>query len=131
MINEIRLLFFATLRELVGEKEVLFEIPTGTNVGDLKALIGKSFPSLAPSLETTLISVNKEYGFDEDIIPEGAEVALFPPVSGGTIESTIRPSLFAVEEGELDLNDLLKQITTATTGAACIFTGMVRAWSGG
>jgi molybdopterin converting factor small subunit len=30
-----------------------------------------------------LISVNQEYAFDEAIIPADAEVALFPPVSGG------------------------------------------------
>jgi molybdopterin synthase catalytic subunit len=69
-----------------------------------------------------LVSVNKEYGFDEDIIPDGAEVALFPPVSGGAS----RPTLFMIEEGHLDLDYLVGQITTATTGAACLFTGMVR-----
>jgi molybdopterin synthase catalytic subunit len=126
MKNQITLLFFATLRELVGEKEVSFEIPDDTNVKQLKNLIGERFPGLAPSLETTLVSVNKEYGFDEEIIPEGAEVALFPPVSGGAIENSIRPSLFLIEEGELDLNDLVGQITTSSTGAACLFTGMVR-----
>ncbi len=30
-----------------------------------------------------LISVNQEFAFDDDIIPENAEIALFPPVSGG------------------------------------------------
>ena len=126
MKNQITLLFFATLRELVGEREISIEIPDGTNVKELKSLIGERFPGLAPSLETTLVSVNKEYGFDEEIIPEGAEVALFPPVSGGAIENSIRPSLFLIVEGDLDLNDLVGQITTPSTGAACIFTGMVR-----
>lgn len=37
------------------------------------------------------------------------------------------PTYFAVEEGELDLNELVAKITTETTGAACVFTGMVRA----
>lgn len=30
-----------------------------------------------------LISVNQEYAFDDVVIPDGAEIALFPPVSGG------------------------------------------------
>ncbi len=38
-----------------------------------------------------------------------------------------RPYYFAVEGGELDLNQLVHKITTKSTGAACIFTGMVRA----
>lgn len=37
-----------------------------------------------------------------------------------------RPYYFAVEKGELDLNQLVHKITTQSTGAACLFTGMVR-----
>jgi len=36
------------------------------------------------------------------------------------------PSIFSVTEGEIDLNGLLKQITLPSTGASCIFTGIVR-----
>ena len=36
------------------------------------------------------------------------------------------PTIFSITENELDLNDLLAQITLPTTGAACFFTGMVR-----
>ena len=37
-----------------------------------------------------------------------------------------RPYYFAVESGDLDLNQLVLKITTQSTGAACLFTGMVR-----
>jgi molybdopterin synthase catalytic subunit len=127
MMNQITVLFFASLREMVGKKESALDIPEGTNVKEFKALIGENYPILVPSLDTTLVSVNKEFGFDEDIIPTGAEVALFPPVSGGAVSKLDRPTYFAIEEGKLDLNDLVDQITTSTTGAACVFTGMVRA----
>lgn len=126
MKNQITLLFFATLRDLTGEQKSSIEVPADINVKQLKTLIGDIYPSLVPSLGTTLVSVNKEFGFDEDIIPEGAEIALFPPVSGGSIDNPIRPSLFRIEEGDLDLNDLVEEITTPSTGAACVFTGMVR-----
>ncbi len=36
------------------------------------------------------------------------------------------PTIFSITEAELDLNELLKQITLPSTGAACFFTGMVR-----
>lgn len=36
------------------------------------------------------------------------------------------PTIFSITESELDLNDLLARITLASTGAAAIFTGMVR-----
>ncbi len=108
-------------------KEISIDIPEGTTVKGFKILIGDLHPSLIPQLAITLVSINKEYGFDEDIIPQGAEVALFPPVSGGTDGDSERPFYFGIEEGELDLNELVERITTAKTGAACVFTGMVRA----
>src|SRR5215212_2996309 len=36
------------------------------------------------------------------------------------------PTIFSITEDELDLNDLLAKITLTSTGAAAIFTGMVR-----
>ena len=124
---QISLLFFANLREIVGTKELTMEIPGYSTVAVLKEKIAEHYPLLAPHLETTLISVNKEYGFDEDFIPEGAEVALFPPVSGGSDKEIDQPTFLAIQEGDLDLNQLVQQITTPRTGAACVFTGMVRA----
>jgi molybdopterin converting factor small subunit len=30
-----------------------------------------------------MAAINREYAADEQVIPEGAEIAFFPPVSGG------------------------------------------------
>ncbi|MEN8171351.1 MAG: molybdenum cofactor biosynthesis protein MoaE [Chloroflexota bacterium] len=40
---------------------------------------------------------------------------------------TVFPTIFSITEDELNLNDVLSQITLPSTGAACFFTGMVRA----
>ena len=36
------------------------------------------------------------------------------------------PTIYSITEEEIDLNDLLAKITLTSTGAAAIFTGMVR-----
>ena len=41
------------------------------------------------------------------------------------------PTFYSVSEAEIDLNDLLEQITLPSTGAAAIFTGMVRGVTSG
>lgn len=125
MKNKITVLFFATLKGLAGADKFLVELPQGSNVQDLKSHLVGQIPELIPAIEFALVSVNREFAFDEDVLPEGAEVALFPPVSGG--ESQDYPTIFAITEDALDLNEILNQITLPTTGAACIFTGMVRA----
>jgi molybdopterin synthase catalytic subunit len=69
--------------------------------------------------------VNKEFAFAEDVLPDGAEVALFPPVSGGEADGS-RPTILRVTNEVLDLDALVAAITLPSTGAACVFTGMVR-----
>jgi molybdopterin converting factor subunit 1 len=81
---KIKLLFFATLRSQTGLKTLELELPPESRVADLKFLVGERFPEIAPALlGTALVSVNREYADDEQIIRDGAEVAFFPPVSGG------------------------------------------------
>jgi molybdopterin synthase catalytic subunit len=116
--------FFATLKERAGVRQTTLELPPGARVGDLKAELVARFPGLREMAGSMLVSVNKEFAFDEDEIPAGAEAAIFPPVSGGARQDF--PTIFAITEDELDLDDLLKRITLPSTGAACIFTGMVR-----
>ncbi|MDH5506808.1 MAG: molybdenum cofactor biosynthesis protein MoaE [Anaerolineae bacterium] len=121
----IRVLFFATFRDMAGSKEANLEIPEGTSVAAFKKILGDQFPNLPKNMQAVLIAVNKEFGFDEDIIPDEAEVAVFPPVSGGSGEAL--PDVFRVTNEVVDLNAILEEITRETTGAACFFTGMVRA----
>ena len=82
-MNKIKLLFFATLRDRAGTKTAEMEVAQGTTVRALKEQIAREYPSLGPSLGSALIAVNREYAHDDAILPDEAEVALFPPVSGG------------------------------------------------
>lgn len=122
-MNSIKVLFFATLKDRAGVKEAQLDLPEELNVGDLKARLKQDFPNLVEALDSALVSVNREFAIDEDVIPEGAEVAIFPPVSGG--EASF-PTLFRITEEKLDLNELVERITLPSTGATCCFTGMVR-----
>lgn len=76
-------MFFANLRDKVGTKSVEIDIPEKMTVLELKQKLAREFPGLEPSLDTVVIAVNREFAFDETILMDQAEVALFPPVSGG------------------------------------------------
>lgn len=121
-MNQVKVLFFATLKDKAGVSEVSLELPDGADVAALKSELFRQFPDLPQHSSAILVSVNKEYAFDSEPVPQGAEVALFPPVSGGSEW----PTYFAISEDELDLNALLAKITMPSTGAACFFSGMVR-----
>jgi molybdopterin converting factor subunit 1 len=78
-----KILFFATLKERAGTRQLDLPLAPEACVRDLKALLAERFPALQPSLPTALVAINRHYAFDDDPIPPDAEIALFPPVSGG------------------------------------------------
>ena len=77
------MIFFATLRDRAGSKAVELDIPEGMRISELKQKLAFDYPTLKPSMETVLIAINREYAFDDAAIPLDAEIAMFPPVSGG------------------------------------------------
>ena len=123
-MNQITVYFFAIIKERVGTNHILLELPEKTTVRNMKDLLLERYPNLQGTLGSALIAVNHEYAFEEDILPEEAEVALFPPVSGGVLAEN--PTIVMITEDTIDLNDLLEKIVLPTTGAAGLFTGMVR-----
>jgi molybdopterin synthase catalytic subunit len=122
---EVTVLYFATLRDHTGLREERLSLREGSTTADLKSLLRTRHDKLEQALESAIVAVNREFAFPEDELHDGDEVALFPPVSGGRGESG--PSIFHLTEEPLDFNKVLDEIQLPTTGAACVFTGVVRA----
>ena len=80
---KVKILFFATLIDYVGAKTVEMEIPAGITVATMKELLVKSYPKMASAQKSVMAAVNREYAAGDQIIPVDAEIAFFPPVSGG------------------------------------------------
>lgn len=123
-MSTVTVLFFATLRDKAGVSQAQLDLPAGADVAAFKQTLFAKFPQLAAHAGAMLVAVNKEYAFDADLVPAGAELALFPPVSGGSDDW---PTHYTITEDALDLNAMLASITLPSTGAACFFSGMVRA----
>ena len=74
---------FAGARELAGMASVTIAMRDGATVAELRQSLMNRLIALAPLLPHSRIAVNQEFADDSAIVPEGAEVALIPPVSGG------------------------------------------------
>jgi molybdopterin converting factor subunit 1 len=121
---QITLLFFATFREQAKTKKDTIDIPEGCTVLRLlQEILVEKYPDLIIHPTSTLVSINREFAGFEDIIPEGAEVAIFPPVSGGTDDL---PTIILLTEDKIEMEALIRKITLPTSGASAVFTGMVR-----
>ncbi len=82
-MNRIKLLFFATIRDRAGVKTLDLDIPMDLTIQGLKDKLALDYPNLKESMKSVLITINREYAFDEAVVPQNAEIGMFPPVSGG------------------------------------------------
>ncbi len=80
----LRVILFASLRDLVGSSEVELDLTDETTtVRDVFNRLEGQFPGLKRYESILLIAVNQEYTGWEQSVAAGDEIAFFPPVSGG------------------------------------------------
>lgn len=75
--------FFARARDAAGLERAELDLPEPATVAQLRFCLGQQFPNLAPLLPSLLIAVGNNYADDTTLLSADAEVACFPPVSGG------------------------------------------------
>lgn len=122
---QVKVLLFATLRQLAGWKEQLLDVEEGTTLGDLLARLTAAQPQLDLEKRTIYAAVNEEYAQRETALRANDVVAIFPPVSGGA-ESTAGRKLFAITDQPLSLDDVAARVNRPDCGAIVTFAGMVR-----
>jgi molybdopterin converting factor subunit 1 len=121
---EVRVRLFAMLRERAGASEVTVELPEGARVRDaLSALDG-----LADGLPLVM-AVNREYAEEDAPLDPGDELALIPPVSGGSGPaeggSATAPHARVTAE-PLSLDALVERVRDPRAGAVVTFEGVTR-----
>jgi molybdopterin converting factor subunit 1 len=75
---------FARLSELAGAREVEVEVGEGLAIGDVYRALCEKYPALGGLNGSLRYAVNGEYADAGHPVGEGDEVALIPPVSGGS-----------------------------------------------
>jgi len=119
----VTVLYFAVAREAAGtESESLAAWPA--TVGDLRGMLAARHPALARVLPRCRLAVNQEFAQDGDPVPDGAEVAVIPPVSGGA-------GRFRVVDRPLDLAEVVDAVAGQERGGLVAFRGDVRGESHG
>ncbi len=79
----LKILYFANLREAIGNGAESFELPAGvTTVGALRAALGARHEALLTAKNLRAAVNRKMCGMDAPVA-DGDEVAFFPPVTGG------------------------------------------------
>ncbi len=80
---QIRMRYFAAVREIVGRQEETLSVPEGESVAGVRARLLDRYPRLENALARAVCAVNHQYVSPETALHEGDEVVFIPPVGGG------------------------------------------------
>jgi MoaE-MoaD fusion protein len=116
----VTVLYFAAARERAGVSRESLDVPPGTRVSDVLALLSARHPGLSPLLPHLRVAVEQRFvALDAPVHPD-AELALIPPVAGGS------PGLFQVVDRPLRLSQVVDAVAGPSAGGLVTFSGAVR-----
>ncbi len=114
---QVQIRLFAGLRERAGATEVALELPEGARVADALAQLQHVTGDLP-----VVMAVNQEYADEQALLASGDELALIPPVSGGSVGiAHVR-----VTAEPLTLDPLIERVRDPRAGAVVTFSGVTR-----
>jgi molybdopterin synthase catalytic subunit len=128
----IRLLLFAGLREAVGRKQLALEVPRGASVAEALTCASREHAEIARYRGRLLVSRNERRADLAEILLEGDELALLPPMSGGSgVSSDSSDDRVLLQASPLSLDALLDRVRHPACGGIALFVGVVRDQSRG
>jgi MoaE-MoaD fusion protein len=118
----VNVLFFGVLKDLVGRASESLDLEEGATVADVLSHYEEHVPKIREMLPAVALSVNQHYAGPGAVLGPGDEVALLPPVSGGTMGATHA----ALTRVPIDREAVLARIKRSEDGAVVVFDGIVR-----
>jgi molybdopterin converting factor subunit 1 len=140
----VRVLFFGMLKDLAGKSSDWLDVPEGAVVRDVLAHYESRISRLKESLPSLAVAVNQQYADIQTKLSPDDEVALLPPVSGGSGKAADKKSggqpeptpdergqpkdgrYAAIVRARIDTQQALTAIKRGEDGAAVVFEGVVR-----
>jgi molybdopterin synthase catalytic subunit len=122
---QIRVLFFGILKDVAGLSAENLDLPEGSTLADVLVHYAISRPRVSTHLVGIAMSINQEFAGPAHTLKAGDEVALLPPVSGGTAETARSPHCAILREPIVTAS-VANSLKRPEDGATTIFEGIVR-----
>jgi len=126
---KVRVLFFGSARDAAGCAEADLTMPASINAAQAFAHVISSFPELEKFGRSLLFAVNQEYAPRELIVNDGDELAVFPPVSGGS--ELAERDFFEITAEPIDVGAVARRVIPRECGATVTLDGYAREWTRG
>jgi MoaE-MoaD fusion protein len=124
----VRIRLFAIQRELAGTRELSLELPESASVEAAWNAMVARHPALAPGRPSVRFARNGAYADATDVLADGDEVAMIPPVSGGSGARVLE--LREAPFGAGILTELADRLADPGDGAVVGFLGRTRSTPG-
>lgn len=123
---KVSVLYFAVFRERLARDEETLELADGATVGDAIEHLARGHAAIAALRGKFRVAVNQEFSDEARALTDGDELALIPPVAGGSGERHVQ--LLATP---LSLDRCVAAVSGPGMGGIVTFVGMVRRHSRG
>jgi molybdopterin synthase catalytic subunit/molybdopterin converting factor small subunit len=123
---QIHVLFFGVLKDAAGRGIDALKLPENSTLADLLAHYSASVPKLKDHFTGIAMSINQEFAQPTDVLHEGDEVALLPPVSGGADTTSPKSNHCVIVRNPIDTVAVANALKRPEDGATAIFEGIVR-----
>ena len=123
----VRVLLFGVLKDIFQRSEELLELSGEATVSDLLDHYRRLAPERSNFFHSLALAVNQEYASPKHPLQDGDEVALLPPVSGGTEAKAKRESYQCeIVRERIRTEEILNRMKQGEDGAVVVFEGIVR-----
>lgn len=120
---DVHVRLFAALRERAGAEQIELSLPDGSLVADALERLGELTAGIP-----VVMAVNREYAPPDRPLAAGDELALIPPVSGGSAPASRADTRahVRIRSEPLSVDSLLGLVADARAGAIVCFLGVTR-----
>ena len=125
---QVRIRFLGPAKDLAGCDELTLTLPERASVATAISELVAKFPQFRDHLLHYHFAVNLDYADERTSLKNGDELALIPPVSGGSSEAKV---FVDVSTEPIDLPSLFTFVSSPQAGAIVTFIGTVREFSRG
>ena len=121
----IRVLFFGAARDAVGANQMELALEAPATVSSAFQSLKERFEKLERFGRSLLFAVNQEYATPDTQLQDNDELAVFPPVSGGSHD------FFELTTEAINVGEVARRVVLPECGATVTLDGYAREWTKG
>ncbi|HKU74204.1 MAG TPA: molybdenum cofactor biosynthesis protein MoaE [Pyrinomonadaceae bacterium] len=127
----IRVLFFGAARDVVNANQLDLSLDAPATVSSAFQNLIARFAQLERFGRSLLFAVNQEYATPDTLLKENDELAVFPPVSGGSCDYRCPYDFFELTTEPIDVGQVARRVVLPECGATVTLDGYAREWTKG